>query len=264
MIPSFSITQFIPFAQALADLSGQIIRAHFRTPLTIEAKLDTSPVTLADRAVEQAIRKQITMIYPQHGIYGEEMGMINTQAEYVWVIDPIDGTKAFMTGKPLFGTLIALLYQGKPVLGVLDNPILRERWIGGYHVPATLNGQAVQVRSCPTIAHSTLYATTPDMFKGRDKDLFTAIHDKVRYPLYGGDCYAYGLLACGFVDLVVEASLSPYDYCALVPIIENAGGIMTDWTGQALGLHSDGRVIAAGDKQTYTQALKILNSSSEL
>lgn len=262
MIPSFSIIQFIPFVQTLADLSGQIIRAHFRTPLTIEAKPDTSPVTLADRAVEQAIRKQITMTYPQHGIYGEEMGTLNTQAEYVWVIDPIDGTKAFMTGKPLFGTLIALLYQGKPILGVLDNPILRERWIGGYHVPTTLNGQAVQVRSCPTIEQSTLYATTPDMFKGQTKDLFAAIHDKVRYPLFGGDCYAYGLLACGFVDLVVEASLSPYDYCALVPIIENAGGIMTDWTGQTLGLHSDGRVIAAGDKKTYAQALKILSNNN--
>jgi len=252
------MSEFVNFCHILTDISGPIIRSYFRTHLTVEDKPDNSPVTLADRAVERAIREKIAQTYPQHGIYGEETGSSNTNAEYVWVIDPIDGTKAFITGKPLFGTLIALLYQGKPVLGVLDNPILQERWIGGDNVPTTLNDRIVRVRSGFALNQATLYATTPDMFKGHDYTLFKKIHDVVKLPLYGCDCYAYGLLASGFVDLVVEASLSPYDYCALVPIIEGAGGIMTDWTGQALGLHSDGKVIAAVDKQIHFQALELL------
>lgn len=259
MHPLLSTTELIKFCHTLADLSGPIIRSYFRTNLTVEDKADTSPVTLADRAVEQVIREKIMQTYPQHGIYGEETGCTNVEAEYVWVIDPIDGTKAFITGKPLFGTLIALLYQGKPVLGVLDNPILQERWLGGDDAPTTLNGQIVQVRSCATLNQAMLYATTPDMFKGHDHILFTKIHDVVKSPLYGCDCYAYGLLASGFVDIVIEASLSPYDYCALVPIIENAGGIMTDWAGQPLGLKSEGRIIAAGDKQIHAQVLELLS-----
>jgi len=252
------MSEFVNFCHILADISGPIVRSYFRTPLAVEDKPDNSPVTLADRAVERAICEKIAQTYPQHGIYGEETGSSNTNAEYVWVIDPIDGTKAFITGKPLFGTLIALLYQGKPVLGVLDNPILRERWIGGDNVPTTLNGQIVRVRSGFALNQAALYATTPDMFKGHDHFLFKKIQDAVKLSLYGCDCYAYGLLASGFVDLVVEASLSPYDYCALVPIIEGAGGIMTDWQGQALGLHSDGRVIAAVDKQIHFQVLELL------
>jgi len=255
-----SIDTYINFANQLADESGQILRDYFRQPLTIHDKADMSPVTIADQKVEMQLRLLIGHTYPEHGIYGEEMGETAIDAEYVWVIDPIDGTKSFITGKPLFGTLIALLHHGKPILGVIDQPILRERWIGVKNLPTTLNGQGVTVRRCDDLSKAYLYATTPHMFTGQDTMRFGKVASEVKHPLYGADCYAYALLANGFVDLVIEADLSPYDYCALIPVIEQAGGIITDWQGQPLTLQSDGRVIAAGDKSVHQQALQILNS----
>lgn len=252
---SFS-PELLAFVARLADASGAVIRRYFRTPITVDDKADNSPVTIADREVEQTLRAMIANTYPEHGIYGEEFGQSQCDAEYVWVIDPIDGTKSFITGKPFFGTLIALLHHGKPVLGVLDQPILQERWIGGQNVPTTFNGQTITVRSCSTLSKAALCATSPHMFVTPEQVAgFAQVRDQVKMPLYGGDCYAYGLLAMGFVDIVIEASLSPYDYCALVPIVQGAGGTMTDWQGQALGLQSNGCVIAAGDIEVHTQAL---------
>ncbi|OQW92214.1 MAG: histidinol-phosphatase [Beggiatoa sp. IS2] len=245
----------IGLAQRLADASATIVRDYFRVKLTIEDKADASPVTIADRAAEQMMRQLITEVYPNHGIFGEELGTLHRDADYLWVLDPIDGTKSFISGKPLFGTLISLLYQGKPILGIIDQPILRERWLGGEGLPTTLNGLPVQVRTCPDLSQAILYATSPHMFTGNDALAFNRLREKVKFPLYGCDCYAYALLASGFIDLVVEASLSPYDYCALIPIITGAGGIITDWQGQPLGLQSDGRVIAAADSRIYQQAL---------
>ncbi len=250
----------IGLAHRLADASATIVRDYFRVKLAIEAKTDTSPVTIADRAAEQIMRQLITEIYPHHGIFGEEFGITHSQADYLWVLDPIDGTKSFISGKPLFGTLIALLYQGKPILGIIDQPILRERWIGIDGLPTTLNGLPVQVRTCSDLSQAILYATSPHMFIGDDATAFTRLREKVRFPLYGCDCYAYALLASGFIDLVVEASLSPYDYCALIPVITGAGGLITDWQGQPLGLQSDGRVIAAANETIYQQAMRELSS----
>lgn len=254
----------LELAHRLADTSGTIIRSYFRAKLLVEDKTDATPVTIADRAAEQAMRELITQSYPEHGIVGEETGVTLLEADYVWVLDPIDGTKSFITGKPLFCVLIALLYQGQPILGVIDQPILQERWIGGRGVPTTLNGQAVQVRSCTDLKQAILYATSPQMFKGEDANAFAQLREVVKLSLYGCDCYAYALLAMGFVDLVVEAGLAPYDYCALVPVIENAGGIITDWAGQPLGLYSDGRVVAAGDRRMHGEALKWLVQVSEI
>ena len=252
--------EILGLVQRLADASGTVIRRYFRTPIAVDDKADSSPVTIADREVEQTLRALITLAYPEHGIYGEEFGQTQCDAEYVWVIDPIDGTKSFITGKPLFGTLIALLQHGKPILGVLDQPILRERWIGGQNLPTTLNNAAVKVRACADLSQAILYATSPHMFvKPEYVQGFANVRDAIKIPIYGGDCYAYALLATGFVDIVVEASLSPYDYCALVPIVENAGGIITDWQGQPLGLHSNGCVVAAGDARVHAQALEKLN-----
>lgn len=249
---------FIGLAHRLADASSTVIRQYFRTPVAVDDKPDNSPVTIADREAERVMRELILQVYPHHGIYGEEMGVKDQDAEFVWVLDPIDGTKSFITGKPLFGTLIALLHNGKPILGMIDQPITRERWIGGMNLATTLNGQAVQVRNCPNLNQAILYATTPLMFEGQDKIAFERLCRHIKLPLYGADCYAYALLAMGLVDLVVEADLSPYDYCSHVPIIEQAGGVISDWQGNHLGLHSDGRVIAAGDKQLHQQVLTIL------
>ncbi|MCV6637267.1 histidinol-phosphatase [Candidatus Albibeggiatoa sp. nov. NOAA] len=251
--------EFIGLAHRLADASGTVIRQYFRTPVAVDDKPDSSPVTIADREAERVMRELIQQAYPEHGIYGEEMGVENQDAEFVWVLDPIDGTKSFITGKPLFGTLISLLHHGQPILGMIDQPITRERWIGGIDLPTTLNGQAVKVRNCANLSQAILYATTPLMFEGQDKVAFERLCQQIKLPLYGADCYAYALLAMGFVDLVVEADLSPYDYCSHVPIIEQAGGVITDWQGQALGLDSDGRVVAAGDKALHQQVLNVLS-----
>ena len=259
--PSAVPQAYSDLAQQLADAAGKIIRGYFRTPVAVLDKADDSPVTIADRESEAAMRKLINAACPEHGIYGEEFGLENTDAEWVWVLDPIDGTKSFITGKPCFGVLIALLHHGVPVLGIIDQPITRERWLGVSGHPTTLNGQPIRVRECPDLQHSALYATAPEMFIGADDRAFHTLRAQVKLPRYGADCYAYGLLAAGFVDLVVEASLQPYDYSALVPVVEGAGGIMTDWQGNRLGLQSDGRVVAAGDRRSHAAALAVLNAA---
>lgn len=249
---------FIDLAERLADASGAIIRRYFRTTLEVEDKPDKSPVTVADREAETAIRELIEEAFPDHGIVGEEYGAVRADAKYVWVLDPIDGTKSFITGKPLFGTLIGLLHEGAAVLGLIDQPVLGERWLGARGRPTTLNGRPVHVRPCGELGRAALYATSPHMFEGADKQAFARVRDAVKLPLYGADCYAYGLLACGFADLVVEASLAAYDYCGVVAVIEGAGGVITDWTGAPLGLGSDGRVVAAGDRRSHERALELL------
>ena len=249
---------FIDLAERLADASGAIVRRYFRTTIEVEDKPDKSPVTVADREAETAIRKLIEEAFPDHGIVGEEYGAVRADAKYVWVLDPIDGTKSFITGKPLFGTLIGLLHEGAAVLGLIDQPVLGERWLGARGRPTTLNGRPVHVRPCGELGRAALYATSPHMFEGADKQAFARVRDAVKLSLYGADCYAYGLLACGFADLVVEASLAAYDYCGVVAVIEGAGGVITDWTGAPLGLGSDGRVVAAGDRRSHERALELL------
>jgi inositol-phosphate phosphatase/L-galactose 1-phosphate phosphatase/histidinol-phosphatase len=245
---------WIDLAHRLADAAGAVLRRYFRSSLAVDDKTDSSPVTEADRGAERAMRALIAEACPGHGILGEEYGAENADAEWVWVLDPLDGTKAFITGKPSFGILIALVHRGVSVLGVIDQPILKERWLGVAARPTTLNGAPIHVRACPNLASAALYATAPDMFVGADARAFHAMSGKVKLLRYGADCYAYGLLASGFVDLVVEASLKPYDYLAMVPVIEGAGGTITDWQGKALGLGSDGRVVAAGDVRAASEA----------
>jgi histidinol phosphatase-like enzyme (inositol monophosphatase family) len=237
----------LALAGALADKAGAIARRHFRSQLIVETKNDNTPVTAADREAEAEMRALIEARFPDHGVLGEELGRTRPEADYVWVIDPIDGTKSFISGVPLFGVLIALTFKGVPVLGVIDQPILRERWLGAEGRKTTLNGKPVATRACSALEDATLYATSPDMFGGADAEAFARVRSAVKLARYGADCYAYGLLATGFVDLVIESSLKPYDFCALAPVIDGAGGEMSDWVGEALSLRSDGRVIAAGD-----------------
>jgi histidinol phosphatase-like enzyme (inositol monophosphatase family) len=242
----------------LADAARIITRGYFRKPVTVFDKADASPVTVADREAEAAMRDLIERSAPDHGIYGEEYGAVRTDAEWVWVLDPVDGTKAFITGKPSFGTLIALLRDGTPVLGIIDQPILDERWLGIAGQASTLNAEPIHVRPCPDLRLAALYATAPEMFHPDNAVAWEALRSTVKLPRYGADCYAYGLLAAGYVDLVVEASLQPYDYLPMVAIIEGAGGLLTDWQGRRLGLGSDGRVVAAGDPAAHAAALALL------
>jgi inositol-phosphate phosphatase/L-galactose 1-phosphate phosphatase/histidinol-phosphatase len=258
-VPPFDLDAFLTLALRLADAAGAEIRPHFRKPLAVEDKADLTPVTAADRAAEAVMRELIEAYFPEHGIIGEEFGRVREDAELVWVLDPIDGTKSFISGVPLFGTLIALTRNGHPILGVIDQPISRERWVGATGRPTTLNGAAIHCRSCPTLAAATLFATTPDMFKGDDAIAFARVSAAVKLTRFGADCYAYGLVAAGFVDLVLEASLKPYDFCAMVPIVEGAGGVATDWRGKALDLVSDGRILVAGDRRAHLAALALLD-----
>ncbi len=248
-------------AERLADAAGDVLRRYFRTPVAVEAKGDATPVTAADREAEAVMRRMIAETFPDHGIFGEEHGVERGGAEWVWVLDPIDGTKAFITGKPSFGCLIGLMHRGRPVLGIIDQPITRERWLGAPGGPATLNGAAIGVRACDRLDRAYLYATTPEMFTGARAAAWQRLYGAVRQPRYGADCYAYGLLALGLVDLVVECDLKPYDWCALVPVIEAAGGRITDWEGQPLTLDSEGCVAAAGDGRVHAAALAVLRGT---
>ena len=257
-MPEIDLDTLLSFAQHLADAAGGVIRPYFRKPLTIRDKTDLSPVTVADREAEEAMRGLIERHFPDHGIFGEEFGGVREDAEFVWVLDPIDGTKSFISGVPLFGTLIALTRGGCPILGVIDQPISRERWLGATGRTTTLNGAAIRCRACPGLGAATLFATTPEMFRGSDAAAFARVSAAVKLTRFGADCYAYGLLAAGFIDLVLEASLKPYDFCALIPIVEGAGGMATDWRGAGLGLASDGRVLVAGGHAVHEAALALL------
>lgn len=249
---------YLEFAHRLADASGTVIRRYFRTPVQVDDKPDQTPVTIADREAEAAMRRMIAAEFPEHGIVGEEEAPVRRDAEWVWTLDPVDGTKAFISGKPLFGTLIGLCQGGTPRLGIIDQPVLRERWLGIAGRPSTLNGVRIATRACPELRLASLNTTSPDMFMGEDAARFARLTRAVKLAMYGGDCYAYALLASGFIDLVAEAGLKVFDYCALVPVIEGAGGVITDWQGGRLGLGSGGHAIAAGDRAAHAAALKAL------
>lgn len=250
--------RFIDLAEKLADTAGAIVRRYFRTPMRVVGKKDATPVTVADRRAEKAMRAAIRRAFPDHGILGEEYGPERIDAEYVWVLDPVDGTKAFISGVPLFGTLVALTRRGKPILGVIDQPVMRERWVGAVGRKTTFCGRKAKTRRCARIADATLIATSPHMFKRAEFRAFERLRKKVKLPRYGGDCYGYGLVAAGHVDIVVEAGLKPYDFLAQVPILAGAGGIITDWRGRTLTLDSGPRVCACGDRKLHKRVLRLL------
>ena len=252
------LDRYLALATLLADAAGEAIRPYFRQPLAVDDKPDLSPVTIADRAAEMAMRQLIAAHFPEHGIFGEEFGREREEAEFTWVLDPIDGTKSFISGVPLFGTLIALALHGRPILGIIDQPISRERWIGAIGRPTTLNGTPIRCRPCPTLAAATVFSTSPDMFRGDDAAAHARVASAAKLVRFGADCYAYGLLALGSIDLVIEASLKPYDFSAMLPIVEGAGGVASDWRGAPLSLASDGRVVVAGDRIAHQQALALL------
>jgi inositol-phosphate phosphatase / L-galactose 1-phosphate phosphatase / histidinol-phosphatase len=287
------LAEISAFACELADAARQAILPYWRCPersiMEIEHKIDhdrslvqaESPVTIADRAAERDMRRLIERRYPEHGIIGEEFGNVRVDddddgtaaADWIWVLDPIDGTKAFITGRPQFGTLIACLYKGVPVVGVIDQCVLDERWVGvagsssGQAATTTLNGVPIQTESQVTsLSDAALMASSPGMFApGLEANRFAQVSRACKFTTFGSDCYAYALVASGFgAHVVVEADLGLYDYCALVPVLEGAGGVMTDWTGARLTLQnhavSRGRVVACANRALHAAAVEILNS----
>lgn len=247
-------------ANALADAAAAHSLRLFRTPLEVIAKADESPVTLADRAAEAAMREILGAERPGDGIYGEEHGAERLDAQAVWVLDPIDGTRSFITGSPLWGTLIGLLRGGRVELGMVDMPVLGERWVGQAGLGAQRNGQPVRVSGCSSVEAARIFTTSPDIFDAADWAAFDRLSRRCAMRRFGGDCYSYAQLAGGTIDLVVETDLQPYDYLGPAGLIEAAGGVITDWEGRPLGLASDGRVIAAATPALHREALAILNA----
>jgi inositol-phosphate phosphatase / L-galactose 1-phosphate phosphatase / histidinol-phosphatase len=239
----------IALAQRLAEAARAAIRPYFRAESGLERKADATPVTLADRAAEEAMRRLLKAECPRDAVHGEEFGTSPGTSGRTWVLDPIDGTTAFLAGRPIFGTLIALVVEGWPVLGVIDQPILGERWLGATGQPTTFNGQPVRTRACRSLAEASLATTGPHYFDDHEGAHFMALAAKTDHKrmVMGGDCYNYAMLASGFLDVVCEANLKLHDYAALVPVIEGAGGTMCDWNGDPLHAASDGHVLALGD-----------------
>ena len=246
------------FFEELVEVVRPIALAHFRTPLSIEQKGDLSPVTIVDQQIEAVLRDMISARFPEHGIVGEETAD-RAGTGYVWYIDPIDGTKSFISGMPLFGTLVALVEaeSGRPVAGMIDMPALGETWCGMTD-ETRFNGTLARVSQCTTLETAQIYTSSPDIFAPKDWAGYDRLSRQARYRRFGGDCYLYGLLASGHCDLVVETSLYPFDYMALVPVVEGAGGVIRDWNGRELTPASDGRVIAAASMSLLEQSLSIL------
>lgn len=250
-----NLTEALHFANETADEAGRIAREHFRHPLAVEHKADDSPVTVADRGIEAFVRARIGTAYPDHGIYGEEEGPVNLDRPHVWVVDPIDGTKSFVTGHPLFGGLMALLEDGKPCLGMINMPVTGERWCGLRGEQTTLNGTPCRTSGRKDLAEAFAYTTDPLLFTGPKAPVFEMLRETVRMIRFGGDCYNYALLASGWCDLVLETGLEPYDYLPVVQVVRGAGGVITDWEGGELSTSSRGDVLASATPELHAAML---------
>lgn len=250
--------EWIDFACHLADIAGGIIRPYFRRDYQVKLKQDLSPVTQADEEAEAAMRAEIHRRFPEHGVLGEEGGQEGAGATWNWVLDPIDGTKSFITGKPLFTTLIALCHGDTPVLGIIDQPVLNERWLGISGAPTQLNGRQIRASSCESLAEARLSTTSPFLFREEDKPRFEALSRQCAVTTYGGDAYAYGLLAAGQVDLIVESGLKAHDIAALLPVLAGAGATVLDWQAMPVSLNSNGDLIAASRRALLDQAKNII------
>lgn len=256
-----TLKSFLVTAHSLADEAGLKIMPYFRRPIDVENKSATGfdPVTAADKAAERVIRNRLAELHPDHGILGEEYGHSAGEAPFTWVIDPIDGTKAFITGTPLWGTLIGLHHAGRAVVGVMDQPFTGERVSavrGGASQWRLPGGKTrrLRTRSCPRLEDAMLATTSPDLMSAAELATFQSLKARARLTRYGGDCYAYCLLAAGHFDLILECGLKPHDVAALIPIIEQAGGRITTWDGGAA--EGGGRIVAAGDPKLHEIALR--------
>lgn len=252
--------QFVGAAEQFADISRAIIRDEIYQSRQVTVKSDGTPVTPIDQKVERALRAAITETFPDHGIFGEEYDATNRESDYAWILDPIDGTMAFIAGLTNFGTLIALTWRGSPVLGILDSPITRERWIGVEGLGTTLNGMGISARSCKSLGEAFAHTSSPLYFEPDAGDLaaYQRLKERVQFLIYGGGCHAYGRVAQGYIDVAFETAHDIHDYLPLVPIISSAGGAITDWQGNPLTMSSGPRFLASGDQRVHDQALRIL------
>ncbi|MBX3593545.1 histidinol-phosphatase [Sphingomonas sp.] len=248
----------IDLALRLADAAGVAIRPYFRAEHGLEVKADASPVTLADTEAEAAMRRLIVAERPMDSIIGEEGAAREGSSGRTWVLDPIDGTRSFIAGRPIFGTLIALLEGGWPVLGIIDQPIIGERWLGVTGRATLFNDRPARARSCRDLSTALLATTSPALFGDDQLHAFEHVDAKVMSTVLGGDCYNYGLVASGHLDLVIEAGLKLHDFAALVPVVEGAGGVMCDWNGDPLHAGSSGEVVAAGDPARVEEIIDLL------
>ncbi len=258
-----ALLPFLTFANQLADVAGAVIRPYFGAHGDVEAKGDASPVTRADREAEAAMRALIDQHFPDHAIYGEEGGQKKTISEYCWVIDPIDGTRAFIAGRKEWGTLIALCADGVPVLGILDQPVTGERWVGMRGAATRFcvlpqEGVPITTRTCTSLADAELSTTSAAYFTPTQAKQVVALAQSCRATVKDGDCYAYGLLARGLRDIVIDAGLKPYDILALVPIITGAGGHISAWDGAPIRLTHFSTAAAAGSAALHQEMLDIL------
>lgn len=263
--PRPSFMTLLEFAHSLADTAEDAILPYFRKPITVVNKAQRGafdPVTAADQSAERAIARALVKRWPDHGLIGEEFGNMHESARLQWAIDPIDGTRAFIMGSPLWGTLIGLLDGQSPVLGVMNQPFTGERfWSSAKKAHVRIGngrGRRITTRHCPRLADAIVSTTHPDLFAtGKELDAFARLKAKARMTRYGGDCYAYCLLAAGFIDVVLEAGLKPFDVIALIPIIERAGGRITTWDGKPAT--AGGRIVAVGDPRLHEKMLRFLN-----
>jgi inositol-phosphate phosphatase/L-galactose 1-phosphate phosphatase/histidinol-phosphatase len=245
----------VAFAHRLGDIACDMLRAQARGPLAVEVKRDGSPVTEVDRAVETALRLEISRSYPAHGVIGEEFPAERPDAEWVWILDPLDGTKEFIQGLPLFGTLIALAWRGEIVLGLAEQPLTRDRWLGADGHGATWNGVPARTRPCATLHEAVLSTMGYDSFCADRHDRLAPLRWRCRTTVTGDSFFVFGLLAAGRVDAVVSTGFALHDYAALDAIVRNAGGSVTDWAGRRLTLHSDRSIVAVGDARLLAEIL---------
>ncbi len=244
------------FAETLADAARVVARRDFRASIEVQYKPDGSPVTCADREVEETLTALIRKRFPRHTVIGEELGRTGTPgARWGWALDPIDGTKNFVTGRPLFGTLIAFLEGDRPILGVIEAPALGERYVGTAGEPTRFNGRPCRTSGCARLADARMSATTPDLFDSDEVVAFDELSFAARLRTFGGDCYQYTQLAAGHLDLVMEAQLAPHDLLALAPVVTGAGGVITDWEGEPLTARSDGHILAAASRELHAEVL---------
>ena len=255
---------FGSFFQQAADLAGDIVLDYFRKSIPVDDKEDKSPVTQADREIEQKLRELIAATFPGHGIIGEEYGKENPDAEFVWVIDPIDGTKSFATGRPLFGTIIGLMHNGKPAVGLIEQAYTKERWFGITDKIATHNGKPIRVAPPRLLENARLYTGSISMFDDDNFPNFVTMCRAAKWTQYSSDCYGYGLLAMGWADVVVEQCLGLYDIAGVAPIITGAGGYISDWTGKEIDLSFNGKAVAASTRELAYSTIAVIQPNTPL